>query len=1016
MKYLKKIWKNTLSRVWLVVTAVVLALMIVVNVLVSSTFYATVCTFLGEPAVKLTGEENGRFATKKEFDTKEAALANANKVAKEICEEGFTLLKNKDNRALPLKEGAKVSVFGKNSVDMAIGGSGSGGSVGADSKDIFESLTRAGFQYNDELRKFYEDGDLSGKGRDSNPTDLDSGKPVELSEGETPIANYTQNKNNKNYWDTCNGYKDAALIVITRIGGEGFDMPRQPDGSHFLQLSRNEKDLINEVEKQGFDKVILLLNAASTLELKDVEEDDGVDAILWIGYAGGEGLLALGELLRGKTLEGDLISPSGKTVDTYAADFTHNPTWENMGAALGTVEGEYIGDQYLLKKGDSYIGEEAYFVDYEESIYVGYRYYETAYAESVAGNYDGFDYDEEVVYPFGFGLSYTKFSWTLENAGDLSDVHMAADTSLTFRVKVTNVGEYPGKDTVQIYVTPRYNPGGLEKSAKVLVGFAKTKTLAPGQSDTVEITIDSPYDFASYDYLGLSGTEGYVVEKGDYAFTVSENAHSAKVDPETREAFAPVVTKVDNNIVYGKDPVTGTVVANLYTGNEDASLNSDEELGIVLSRKDFEGTWPKLRTPEERSRFDSDWMKNIKTAPSVTNRPESDDKMPDTGVNHGIKLSDLVGVDYDGARVLTEEDTPNALLVGKTCTEAWDMFLDQLTVAEMKDLINKGSFKTIAISRLMVPQTINADGPVGFCNFLGGTSVYDTCKYPCEVVIASTWNIDKLTEMGRAVGNEALVGDSKHGGTPYTGWYAPGLNIHRTPFGGRNFEYYSEDSFLSGKMTAAIMEGCYEKGVYVNMKHFALNEQETHRSANGLLTWATEQSIRELYLKPFEIAVKTAKADGVKSMGVMSSFNRIGERWTGGDYRLLTTILREEWGFEGLVICDFNTCGHMNVRDMVYAGGDLNLEMAGFRIYSPDAKDATDVTVFRQASKNILYTVANSNAIRGDFTMAMPTWQVIMIVIDCAVAAGLAVWGFFAIRRAIRSNKDNGDQPKKTVN
>ena len=965
---MKIVWKNIAARVWLIAAPVLLALVIVVNCLASVVFYEAVCTFLGRATIKITDESS---AYERDFATKQEATENGNEVSRRICEEGFTLLKNND-AALPLNpDETKVSVFGKNSVDMSSAGSGSAGKTEMVT-DIFKSLTDAGFSYNRALVDFYNDNGKSGEGRTANPDDLNSGKKVTLSEGETPIANYDK----YNIWDTCADYGDVALIVVTRIGGEGFDLPRSTDGTHFLQLSQNERDLIEKVGSMNFKKVVLILNTAATMELRDVASDDGVDAILWTGYAGGNGMSALGEILKGETAEGVSFSPSGKTVDTYAADFTHSPVWENMGAALG-------GDAYttttdsLIITGQKIINDEAvYFVDYEEGIYVGYRYYETAYAEAAAGNC-AFDYDREVVYPFGYGLSYTTFDWELENRAGLQGAILAAETSISFEVKVTNVGGYPGRDVVQLYVTPPYTAGGIEKSAKVLVGFAKTGLLQPNESQTLEIKVNSPYDFASYDYLDANGNgfKGYEVEKGTYTFAVSTDAHTSRFDVDAR---------VESDIRYETDPVTGNEVANLYTDNEDETQNSDEELGSVLSRADFSGTWPARRTEQEKDRNSrKDWLNYMQSDASSVNRPEQDDTMPVTGKNHGINFLELTGLDYDDP--------------------LWAQFIEQITLNEMTSLINNGAFHTEAIARLGVPPTTASDGAFGFVKFIGDSTVYGTCVYPCAVVVASTWNVERAREFGKAIGNEGLIGNEAGDGAPYSGIYAPGLNIHRSPFGGRNCEYYAEDAFLSGKMAAAYAEGCAEKGVYVIFKHFALNDQETHRSINGLLTWATEQSMREIYLKSFEIAVKTAKADGVKAMGVMSSFNRIGMKWTGGDYRLLTGILRREWGYEGLVISDFNTCSHMVEKDMFYAGGDMDLQITGIR-WRPDKNSAADVTVARNAVKNILYVVSNTNAVRGSFVLIRPLWQTVMFILDGVIVAGLAVWGAIVIVRAYRKN------------
>lgn len=974
-------WKSIACRIWLGVTVFLLAVLTAVNCIASVTYFDAIALVLGRSTTKIVGGETGYYRTDDGIETKADALENGNRVSKEICEEGFVLLKN-DDGALPLSSGAKICVFGKNSVNMAVGGSGSGGGVQAD-KDIFDSLTAAGFTYNHTLVDFYNDNSLSGEGRSANPADLDSGAEVSaLDIGETPVNDYPAS-----VWNSCDDYKDAALIVFTRIAGEGFDLPRNEDGTHSLQLSVEERDLLGKVTSMDFRKVVVLLNAVTTMELKEVEDNEAVDAILWIGYTGGRGILALGETLNGS------VTPSGRTVDTWAADFTNSPVWPNFGA-LG-------GDNYKRQASRGTSDEKVYFVDYEEGIYVGYRYYETAYAvsEESGGDYD-FVYDDEVVYPFGYGLSYTAFEWKFVNEDQADGFSWDAGEPLTIEIEVTNVGDFAGRDVVQLYVTAPYygrveEDGtcvGIEKAAKVLVGFAKTKLLQRGESDTLELTVESPYEFASYDYNDANGNgfKGYEAEHGAYIFTVGTNAH---------DGVFTVKTELANDIRYETDPITGTKVENLYTDCDNAS---DTELGSVLSRADFAGTWPQSRSDEEK-KVSADWIAKIlnESETSVTNRPIPDGgyRMPVTGAKNGITLDMLVGKDYN--------DT------------LWDDFLDQLTVKEMAELMNKGAFHTEYNERLQIPQTISSDGPVGFVNFIGAPEVYGTCAYPSEVVLASTWNVERVYDMGRAVGNEALIGNENGDGAPYSGWYAPGLNLHRSPFGGRNYEYFSEDSFLSGMMTAAMVVGCAEKGVYATMKHFALNEQETYRAINGLLTWATEQSVREIYLKGFEIAVKTVNAYAescgkVVPLAVMSSFNRIGECWTGGDYRLLQTILRGEWGFRGLVISDFNTCGHMIVKDMFYAGGDLNLEMAGWRTYSPDKNSAADVTVLREGTKNILYVVANSNAMRGQFVIVPPLWQIMLFVADGVIAVGLAVWGAAVTVKAFK-RKDKAAGPKQGI-
>ena len=976
---MKMLFRKLPFRVWFIVTAVVLAIVITVNVLLTTTFYPLACFLFGEPQVVSVDSSSYDYPyqTIERANTKSSALAHAQSVTERICEEGFTLLKN-DNAALPItKQGAAVSVFGKNSSDMAVGGSGSGEASKVGAVTIFNSLTAVGFKYNPDLKAFYDSAD-SGNGRDANPSDLDNGKTVSLSTGETPLALY-----NDSIWKSCDSYKDAAIVVITRIGGEGFDLPRS-----YLKLDENETALIQKVCAMDFAKVIVIVNAANAMDLMSLKNNEKIDAILWTGFAGTSGLSALGRILNGQ------VNPSGHTVDTYAS-LESNPTWNNIGG-----EGGY--GSYLLNAKRGTYDSSVYYVKYEEGIYYGYRYYETAYAEALEGNYSDFDYDSVVCYPFGYGLSYTQFDWELVNADEMVKT-ISADTKMTFKVKVTNVGDRAGRDVVQLYVTPPHTHGGIEKAAKILVGFAKTDVLAPnGGSQVVEITVDTPYAYASYDCYDKDGDgyRGYVVEAGEYVFILSTDAHTAKDMPESE------VSVKAEKICFANDLSTGTKVENLYTDCEDEWFNSDTELATQLSRANFVGTWSADYKNTSPVLDNQAFVTKIKSSESDHNNTDASTyAMPTTAANNGVEFSELVGAD-----ILSDS--------GK---QLWSKFMDQLTMDEMLNLINNGGYKTSAIARLQMPATISSDGPVGWVNFISGedSNIYGTCSYCCETVMASTWNVDRLYDFGESVGNEGLVGNERGDGSPYSGLWAPGLNIHRSPLGGRNFEYYSEDGFLNGQMAAAVVKGGASKGIYFTLKHFAVNEQETHRSVTGLVTWINEQTLREVYLKGFEITVKVAKTDyiqkadgsraeggAVKAMGVMSSFNRIGTRWTGGDYRLLTKILKKEWGFYGIIISDFNTVGYINEKDMFYAGGNLNLQIAGLELWSDfDAKNPSDVAVLRNAAQEVLYTVANSNAYRGRFTMKMPVWQVIMIVVDCVCVIGLAAWGFVVLKKIKQTDK-----------
>lgn len=933
-----------------------------------------------------------------EYNTKEEVYKAANEFNEEVCEEGFVLLKNKDE-ALPLSGGEKVSVFGKNSVNIAYGGSGSSGGAHTDVKDIYASLQDAGFVVNPELKAFYQDNSRSGDGRTKNSADLDTGDSVFYNTGETP-----RNMYDTAVKDSFAQYKDVAVVVFTRIGGEGFDLPRsmrdEDTGEiiydrHYLQLDDAETDLLEMVCTYGFGKVVVVINSGSPMELAFLEDEDyyayqsNIDAAIWMGFPGDSGSMALGRILNGS------VNPSGRTVDTYAADFTQNPTWANFGD--NREYGEVSGDQYLDTDG------KYYYIDYEENVYVGYKYYETR------GVTDGEEwYDDAVVYPFGYGLSYTTFDWEIEDVSEIEDYELTYDdigSQFTVKIKVTNTGETDGKEVVQLYGHAPYFDGEVEKSEVVLLDFAKTKTIKADGSDydIVELTFD-PYYLASYDYKDANdnGDSCYELDASaddnGYALYISRNAH----DIEFTVPFT-----VSEDIVFYEDPVTENTVENRYTDvgvySSDYHLN-DEQL---LSRSDW--VMPLAPTEEERRIGNYEGLMEALRDTSPNNT-ESDSyyelEKPVFGdTSSDIVLRDLIT--FENGKPVANEDGEFAAYND----ERWDEILNKLTVEELVRMINYGAFKTDALPSISKPLTNDTDGPAGFTNFMSTDGTYwQTCYYCSEVVMGSTWNVELIEDLGEMVGNEGLVGaNGKGNNLPYSGWYAPGANIHRSPFGGRNFEYFSEDGIFSGKMAAAEIRGAKSRGVYCFIKHFALNDQETHRSSNGSCSWVTEQAMREIYLKPFEIAVKEGGATAV-----MSSFNRIGAKWTGGDYRLLTEILRNEWGFKGMVITDFNTTTYGNLEQMAYAGGDLNLgnDYTVVPVLEPDwcgEDDVADLYILRNCAKNILYTVANSCALNGEVDhYNMAWWKILVIAIDCVAVAGVAVWGFFAVRGFIKYKKQEG--------
>ncbi len=966
-KKVKKIrpWRGV--TVWGIVTALVLVVAIVANILVTGMFSSLMDVVFGGKRPIYDNSVESMYVT--DVTSKDEAYANAQKLNLRLAEEGFVLLKNQEN-ALPLNKGAKISVFGKNSVNLSYGGSGSGGFDTSGNRDLYASLEDAGFQTNTTLKEFYENSNASGAARAANSSDLDSGGNQMISTAETPQSKYTD-KVKASY----ESYNDAALVVITRIGGEGFDLPRYQGStagavsadSHYLQLDQNEIDLLDAVCNAGFKRVVVLFNIPSSFEATFLTDPDyapfadKIDAAMWIGFTGSNGIMALGEILNGE------VNPSGRLVDTWAADFKQNPTFVNFGTGC------------TADSTDKYDGGLYYSVDYEEGIYVGYRYYETR------GYTDGEDwYKENVVYPFGYGLSYTTFDWEVQ---PLTDTVITQDKSFDVSIKVTNTGSVAGKEVVEVYASAPYVDGGIEKAHKVLVGFAKTELLKPGASETVTVTVD-PYTMASYDYRDANdnGFCGYELEDGDYTLYVGRNSHQEE---------AALSMTVEDDIQWETDPVSDNEVTNLYTDGD--FLDSDWQLDTVLSRSDWEGTWPTAQTAETHKGSDQLYEELKDTE---HNNPTDFDSEEYPWFDEETDLT---------LRSLLPETTPDKTYsaIVDYDDEQWDEILDACNDEEMISLVNNGAYHTLAMETIDLPTTIHGDGPAGFTCFMNQNQVNGTCQYVSEPVMASTWNVELMEEMGEALGDEGLMGD-RATGQPYSSIYAPGANIHRSPFGGRCSEYFSEDPFITGMMSAYEVRGMQSKGVIPTVKHFAANEQETHRSINGDSSWLTEQSLREIYLKGFEIAVKTGEA-----RGVMSSFNRIGTRWTGGDYRLITQILRNEWGFKGFVICDFNTIPqYMIPRQMFYAGGDLDLATLESSMWTDcDSSDNGDAIVLRNATKNLVYALVNSNAMNAKVIgYDEPLWHSYLLYVNVGLGCIMGIWGVLAFVHAFKLKKKLKEQ------
>lgn len=977
---MKLIWRNRATRIWLIVSSVFIVLMIAVTIASQVPFLnRTMDTVFGGSRRSITSPTGESYIYyESDYNSKEMTLRAANKLNETIVGEGIILLKN-ENNVLPIKGSKKVSVFGKNSVDLVYGGSGSGYKAGEMGTDLYVSLKDAGFTVNPVLKSFYNSKSQSGSGRPNNPAmgALLNG----FRTGETPIKSYTTKVK-----ESYNDYNDAAIIVFSRIGGEGYDLPRTMQSSftdtsaipgatnaddHYLQLDANELALVEEV-KANFSKIVIILNSGTTMEIGNLAKDPQINSILWLGTTGGTGINALGKVLSGE------INPSGRTVNTYVNDFKTDPTWENF--AFNNVRN---GNRYVV--GD--VNRPFYFVDYEEGIYVGYRYWETrGFVEGEKNNLTW--YDNHVVYPFGHGLSYTDFEWEIISSSIANGATLNKDDVIEVTVRVKNNGSVRGKEVVQLYYTAPYYDGEIEKSHVVLGAFVKTGEIRPGRTEDVTLTLDV-LDMASYDYNDANdnGFTGYELDAGAYEIKIMKNAHLL-VDSLTYHVPAGGF-KIDSNTDYGVQPINrfDDVTAKVNSADLDATGGTM----TVMSRADFDGTYPTVPTEAER-KVTAEFISSLAYPGKAWQHDEGKPYYTTTKPNYAsavipteaveVMFYELIGVEYDDP--------------------LWDEFLDQLTIGQMAVLIGSGNFHTEPLVNLGKPKTTDPDGPVGFTNFMeiGEATVYNTCFYASPTVLAATWNTELAKEQGEMIGNEGIWGNYRDDQAPYSGWYAPAVNIHRTPFSGRNWEYYSEDPFISGVMAANVILGADEKGVYTFIKHFAVNDQETNRDSNGLLTWLDEQTMREIYLRPFEIAVKQGK-----TKALMSSFNRLGKVWAGGSYELITEVLRDEWGFVGTVITDYNVYAHMPADQMIRAGGDLNLIQDKRPTTSSEALTPTQVSLMRKASKNILYTVVNSNAMNGlgkdaVIKYLMPRWLITMIVVESSITGLIAISGFLLIYRA----------------
>ena len=872
----------------------------------------------------------------------EETSAKATELVNEITADGVVLAKDEDG-ILPVASGSKLNVFGWASTNPCYGGTGSGAlNTAYPVTDLLTGLHDAGIETNEELSKFYTDykADRPSVGMVAQDWTLP----------EPNVSLYTDEM-----MENAKAFSDTAMVVITRVGGEGADLPTDmasvvdgswirrvaqaygsergtayyngtyddslnegndwDKGDHFLQLSNREEDLLDLVTA-NFDNVILVYNGANAFQmdfLKDYPQIKGVLLCPGTGQSGFEGF--------GKVVSGE-VNPSGRTVDTYVSNLKNAPWWNNFGDFKYTNTEELNSDSSFFDPE----GTTPSFVNYVEGIYVGYKFYETAADEGLI------NYDDEVVFPFGYGLSYTSF--TKEMSGITND-----GTSLNFTVTVTNTGSVAGKDVVEIYSDPPYTNGGIEKSSANLLDFAKTNELAPGESQTIEFSIPVE-DLASYDYQ-INGC--YVLEAGDYVISANDDSHNV-ADSQTYTVASDIVYNESNK--RGSDAVAATNEFDFAEGEITYLFRADGFANYVEATA-APATYE--MTDEQKAAFD-----NAHTYTEAGYQNDDDANAADitTGAKNGLKLVDLRGVDYNDAK--------------------WDQLLDQMTIDEMQQTIGFGGYQTAAVSSIEKVRTNDCDGPASINNnFTGVGSV----GFPAATLIGMTWDKELAYAFGDSIGEMANEMDT-------SGWYGPAMNIHRTAFSGRNFEYYSEDGVLSGRMASNAILGAQEHGVYAYMNHFALNDQEGNRTSMAA-TWSNEQAIREIYLKPFEISVKDADCHAV-----MSSFNYIGTRWAGGCKELLKNVLRGEWGFVGFVETDyFGVYGYMTADQGVRNGSDLMLCTTGNDFNTVTVLTNSSKQALREASKNILYTVVNSRAYAAEnLNPGMAKWEIIMIGADVLVA------------------------------
>lgn len=967
--------KRPKKILWTVLTAVFAILLIasIIGTNIALSASQAINIFLKTETYKIVDNGDGTEDTnyfETGYNSKEELAQAGAEVSERLHEEGVVLLKN--NGVLPLDSSASVSTLSHSSIDFVPCGTGAADIDVSDGPSFKEALESRGLKVNPTLWDFYESGAgstyIRTPGKLSNQTE--GGGRDSFTVNEVPMDVYTDD-----VMASLTSYNDAAIVTLSRVSGEGADLAIDGfvDGTNILELTETEKELL-KMANENFEKVIVLINSTNAVECDFIDNPDyGIDAVLWVGYTGEWGLNGVADILVGNA------NPSGRLVDTYCYDNTTAPSMVGIyGSNYSNYDPEDTEHWFDVYNGQL-DGNHAYII-YQEGIYIGYRYYETRYEDTVLGtaNTGDYDYASTVKYPFGYGLSYTTFEYS-----DYGVEYDRSSDSFNVTVTVTNTGNVAGKEVVQVYFQSPYTEydveNGIEKASIELCGFDKTELLEAGASETVTIHVPRE-ELACYDE---NGAKTYILDAGDYYLTVGKDAHDAlnnvlaakgyttengmTEDGNADMTYLYNVSHMDTE-TYAVSSATGAEITNQFDSADLTQYGYDI---TYLSRSNWTGTWPKEM---ELTATDEMFADGLYMYQTYTGIEGSETEMPTMGASNGLTLAMMIGKDYDDP--------------------AWEDLLDQLTFSEMAVLIGQGYHNTAVAASVSKPATTDDNGPQGFTQSLTGVAESITA-YSDENIMAATFNVELIEEVGESLGADTLeLGAS--------GLYGPAMNIHRNAYAGRNFEYYSEDPFLSGTIAAAEVKGIQSKGVYVYIKHFALNDSET--MCRCISTWANEQAIREIYLTPFEKAV----VDG-GAYNVMNAFARIGVVWSGAHEGLMTNVLRDEWGMKGFALTDFSGNAAFAQYGIMMKSFDVAWGLlAGTDSWDSSAVQWTDdlnnlykndpdiVQAMRQASHRILYTVANSNAMNGIGTSqtvvsVTPWWQTALYALCIVMGVMTAV-------------------------